>query len=111
MFKYGIGLIKKDADQMPGVFFLKERRIVRAFRHPTIADEPDYLKLVGARQAQRPSGVKVTLSSLLMPNRRTWIGIGPQTSALRTTCARKSVAVPMGVYEDSTHLLSLAKSR
>jgi hypothetical protein len=47
MFKYGIGLIKEDADQMPGVFFLKDRRIVRAFRHRTIADEPDYLKLVG----------------------------------------------------------------
>jgi hypothetical protein len=48
LFKYGIGLIKEDADQMPGVFFLKERKIVRAFRHRTIADEPDYLKLVGA---------------------------------------------------------------
>ncbi len=48
MFKYGIGLIKEDAEQMPGVFFLKERKIVRAFRHRTIADEPDYLKLVGA---------------------------------------------------------------
>lgn len=45
MFKYGIGLIKEDADQMPGVFLLKERKIVRAFRHRTIADEPDYLKL------------------------------------------------------------------
>jgi hypothetical protein len=48
MFKYGIGMIKEDADQMPGVFFLKARKIVRAFRHRTIADEPDYLKLVGA---------------------------------------------------------------
>jgi len=47
MFKYGIGMIKEDAHQMPGVFFLKERRIVRAFRRRTIADEPDYLKLVG----------------------------------------------------------------
>jgi hypothetical protein len=47
MFKYGIGMIKEDADQMPGVFFLKERKIVRAFRHRTIADEPNYLKLVG----------------------------------------------------------------
>jgi len=47
IFKYGIGLIKEDAHQMPGVFFLKERKIVRAFRHRTIADEPDYLKLVG----------------------------------------------------------------
>ena len=48
LFKYGIGVIKEDGEQMPGVFFLKERKIVRAFRHKTIADEPDYLKLVGA---------------------------------------------------------------
>jgi hypothetical protein len=48
MRKYGIGMIKEDAEQMPGVFFLKERKIVRAFRHRTIADEPDFLKLVGA---------------------------------------------------------------
>jgi hypothetical protein len=48
LFKYGIGLIKEDAEQMPGVFLLKERKIVRAFRHRTIADEPDYLKLAGA---------------------------------------------------------------
>jgi hypothetical protein len=48
MRKYGIGMIKEDAEQMPGVFFLKDRKIVRAFRHRTIADEPDYLKLVGA---------------------------------------------------------------
>lgn len=48
MFKYGIGMIREDADQMPGVFFLKERKIVRVFRHRTIADEPDYLKLAGA---------------------------------------------------------------
>lgn len=48
IFKYGIGMIKEDADQMPGVFFLKNRKIVRAFRHRTIADEPDYLRLVAA---------------------------------------------------------------
>ena len=48
MFKYGIGMIQEDAEQMPGVFFLKDRKIARAFRHRTIADEPDYMKLVGA---------------------------------------------------------------
>ena len=48
MFKYGIGMIKEDAEQMPGVFFLKDRKIVRAFRHKTIADEPNYLKIAGA---------------------------------------------------------------
>ena len=48
MRKYGIGMIKEDAEQMPGVFFLKNRKIVRSFRHRTIADEPDFLKLVGS---------------------------------------------------------------
>jgi hypothetical protein len=45
--KYGIGRIQEDGHQMPGVFFLKERGIVRGFRYETIADEPDYLKLIG----------------------------------------------------------------
>jgi hypothetical protein len=48
MFKYGIGMIKDDAEQMPGVFFLKERRVVKAFRHKSIADEPDFLGMIGA---------------------------------------------------------------
>jgi hypothetical protein len=39
MFKYGIGLIKEDEEQMPGVFLLKDRKI---------ADELDYLRLAGA---------------------------------------------------------------
>jgi hypothetical protein len=47
--KYGIGMIHEDAHQMPGVFFLKDRRIVRGFRYQSIADEPDYLKLIGNR--------------------------------------------------------------
>lgn len=48
MFKYGIGMIREDAEQMPGVFVLKNRKVARAFRHRTIADEPDYLKLIGS---------------------------------------------------------------
>lgn len=46
MIKHGIGLIREDASQMPGVFFLRDRAIVRSFRHRTIADRPDYLRLV-----------------------------------------------------------------
>ena len=46
IFTHGIGMIKEDAHQMPGVFFLKNGAIVRGFRYKTIADEPDYLKLV-----------------------------------------------------------------
>jgi hypothetical protein len=45
--KYGFGMIEEDAHQMPGVFFVKDRRIARTFRYRTIADEPDYLKLIG----------------------------------------------------------------
>ena len=44
--KHGIGMIKEDADQMPGIFYLRDRAIVRAFRYKTIADQPDYLKLI-----------------------------------------------------------------
>jgi hypothetical protein len=47
LFKHGIGAIKEDGHQMQGIFFLKGPRIVRQFRYKTIADEPNYLKLVG----------------------------------------------------------------
>ena len=43
---HGIGMIKEDADQMPGIFYLRDRAIVRAFRYRTIADEPDYMGLI-----------------------------------------------------------------
>ena len=43
---HGIGAIREDGHQMPGLFFLKGPKIVRHFRYKTIADEPDYLKLV-----------------------------------------------------------------
>ena len=46
LFKHGIGAIKEDGHQMQGIFFLKGSKIVRQFRYKTIADEPDYLKLV-----------------------------------------------------------------
>ncbi|HTD97445.1 MAG TPA: SelL-related redox protein [Edaphobacter sp.] len=45
--KYGLGMIQEDAHQMPGVFFLRDRKIANVFRYRTIADEPDYLKLIG----------------------------------------------------------------
>ena len=45
IFKYRIGLLKEDIQQMPGVFFLKDRAIANLYRHQTIADRPDYLKL------------------------------------------------------------------
>jgi peroxiredoxin len=47
IFQHGIGMIREDAHQMQGLFFLKGVKIVRRFVYKTIADEPDYLKLVG----------------------------------------------------------------
>jgi hypothetical protein len=47
IFKHGIGAIKEDGKQMQAVFFLKGPTIMREFRYKTIADEPNYLKLVG----------------------------------------------------------------
>ena len=45
--KHGTGMNKEDADQMPAVFYLRERGIAREYRYKTIADRPDYLKLIG----------------------------------------------------------------
>lgn len=46
IFKHGIGKIQGDGHQMPGIFFIKGPEIVRRFIYKTIADQPDYLKLV-----------------------------------------------------------------
>jgi peroxiredoxin len=47
IFKHGIGMVKQDGQQMQGLFFLKGAKIARQFVYRTIADEPDYLGLVG----------------------------------------------------------------
>jgi|SRR5215471_2510330 len=46
LIKHGIGKIEQGGHQMPGIFFLKDAKIVRTFRYRTIADEPNYLKLI-----------------------------------------------------------------
>jgi hypothetical protein len=46
IFRHGIGKIDTDGHQMPGVFFLRDGKIVRSFRHRNISDQPDYLKLI-----------------------------------------------------------------
>lgn len=44
--KHGIGTIKEDGHQMQGIFYFDGSKMVREFRYRTIADEPDYLKLI-----------------------------------------------------------------
>lgn len=42
-----VGWPGADPRQMPGVFLVRNGRIVRAFRHRTTADRPDYAALAG----------------------------------------------------------------
>ena len=44
---YGIGLIKEDGEQMPGVFYLRNGKIANFYRYRTIADQVDFLAMVG----------------------------------------------------------------
>ena len=44
--QHGMGMIQEDANQMPAVFYLRERAIAREYRYKTIADRPQYLKLI-----------------------------------------------------------------
>jgi peroxiredoxin len=45
LWRYGFGPAgKEDATQLPGVFFIKDRRITKAFRHKGLADRPDYVR-------------------------------------------------------------------
>ena len=39
-------MIREDSSQMPGVFVLRDGAIAHAFRFKTIADQPDYLRLI-----------------------------------------------------------------
>lgn len=42
---HGLGKLAGDAFQMPGVFLIQESRILRAFVHRTVADQPNYVEL------------------------------------------------------------------
>ena len=42
---HGVGSVEGDSFRMPGVFLLRDGRIVREFRHESAADRPDYLNL------------------------------------------------------------------
>ena len=42
---HGLGKLAGDAFQMPGVFLIEESRIVRAFVHRTVVDQPNYVEL------------------------------------------------------------------
>jgi peroxiredoxin len=43
--RYGFGVPRKDVRQMPGVFLIREGKILREFRHQRASDRPDYVAL------------------------------------------------------------------
>lgn len=43
--RHGAGWTGADVRRMPGAFLVRDGRIVRAFRHTTTADRPDYVSL------------------------------------------------------------------
>ncbi len=45
LLAHGIGLPAGDPLQMPGVFLVQDGAILKAFRHESIADRPDYAEL------------------------------------------------------------------
>jgi len=42
---HGVGALKGDGLQLPGVFLLHEEKIIGGYRHETAADRPDYTGL------------------------------------------------------------------
>jgi hypothetical protein len=42
---HGVAFTRSDMKRMPGVFLLHQGAIVRAYRHATVADRPDYTTL------------------------------------------------------------------
>ena len=48
---YGVGRTVGDGWQLPGVFLLRDGRVLRGFRHATAADLPDFEEL--ARETGR----------------------------------------------------------
>jgi hypothetical protein len=50
--RHGLGMLKGDGFQMPGVFLLADGELQRSFRHRTAADRPDYEAIAGCVPAK-----------------------------------------------------------
>lgn len=40
--KHGLGTLQGDGFQMPGAFFIKDGKVISAFRHQLVSDRPEY---------------------------------------------------------------------
>lgn len=62
---HGIGGLQGDGWQMPGVFLLRDGRIVGTFQHASAADRPDYRQLAGILDAG--DGVACQIDQAALP--------------------------------------------
>jgi hypothetical protein len=42
---HGMGKVVGDSFQLPGVFLIRHSEVLKAFRHDSVADQPDYVGL------------------------------------------------------------------
>ena len=61
---YGVGRMVGDVRQLPGVFLVRDGRLIRAFRHETAADRPDYEDLARCAGRQGHSPEKLTTTAI-----------------------------------------------
>ena len=45
LLSHGVGKVIGDSFQLPGVFLIRNREIVKTFRHESVADEVDYVAM------------------------------------------------------------------
>ena len=44
--RHGLGRVRGDVFQMPGVFMMFHGQILRGYRHQSIADRPNYVRIL-----------------------------------------------------------------
>ena len=53
--RHGLGKFEGDTTQMPGVFLIRDGRVVAAHRHETAADRPDYSAVCEINSSSGPA--------------------------------------------------------
>ena len=49
-----VGMLEGDGFQMPGIFIIRDGRVVQAMRHATAGERPDYLSLAKGALTKEP---------------------------------------------------------
>jgi len=60
---HGLGVVRDNPYQMPGVFVLNRGRIVTGFQHDSASDRPDYIGLIRAAITLEPANLPAPATS------------------------------------------------